>query len=84
MTAAKTQAASTGLNKALQDSSYISPVNNPRVIQDDDPVKVAAATEARKRYEAKVAARKAENENYIRQHAVNVKQEGIIVAREAE
>jgi len=45
---------------------------------------VAAAAEARIRYEHKVAARKADNEHHIRQHVVNIKQEGVIIEREKE
>lgn len=44
--------------KALHDSCYVPPVENFRVLQDDDPIKKAAVEEAKKRFESAVAFKK--------------------------
>lgn len=41
--------------KHLFDSSYVRPQDNYRVVQDNNPVKAAAISEAQKRYEAELA-----------------------------
>lgn len=68
--------------KALHDSCYVPPVENFRVLQDNDPIKKAAVEEAKKRFESAVAFKKTQNQHYIREHALNVQHEQRVIAHE--
>lgn len=54
--------------KALHDSCYIPPVQNPRVIQDSDPIKLKAQAEAQARHDGKIATQKMTNERVVAEH----------------
>jgi len=52
------------------------------VLQDNDPIKLAAVDEAKKRYESQVAFKKVQNQHYIREHALNVQHEQRVMNHE--
>ena len=54
--------------KALHDSCYIQPDQNPRVIQDSAPAKQQAWKDALARHENQVASQKHFNEGVLKQH----------------
>ena len=61
-------ATTAGAVKALYDSCYIRPEENPKVIQDNDPVKTNALEVAKKRYEDSVNKTKEANEHFVKTH----------------
>ena len=54
--------------KALHDSCYMVPEQNPRVIKDSDPVKSLAWKQALERHEMSVAQQKSFNEGIMKTH----------------
>jgi len=54
--------------KSLNDSCYVGPDKNPRVIQDSDPMKNIAYKYALDNYESKVQRQRAVNEQFMRSH----------------
>ena len=54
--------------KSLNDSCYVGPEKNPRVIQDSDPMKSIAYKYALDNFESKVQRQRAINEQFMRSH----------------
>lgn len=54
--------------KSLNDSCYVGPDKNPRVVQDSDPLKSIAYQRALDNYESKVQKQRAINEQFMRSH----------------
>lgn len=62
-----------GKLKPLFDSSYIPPLKNPSVIQDNDPVKQHAINEAIKRYQQEIERKNKTDERLLVKHYDRVK-----------
>ena len=66
----------------MYDSSYVSPQNNFRVVQDNNPVKEAVISKARERYEKEVKAMADMQTGHLQQHQYRVECDDRDVARE--
>ena len=62
--------------KPLNDSCYVVPEKNPRVFQDNNPVKNQAFKAALNNYEQHVALVRSENERFMRSHYDGIKKDG--------
>ena len=70
--------------KNLFDSEYIRPEENHRVIQDQDPKKIAAFKEGLARYEQNLKSKNETDEKYLRLHNDRVEHDDGIKQREKD
>ena len=73
-----------GKLKPLFESSYVSPLKNPLVIQDNDPVKQLAINDAIKRYQEELDRRNKTDEHLHVKHLDRVKQDEDLTRIEQE